>query len=96
MIKYKKIINLLGNSLNQPFKFRTRKTFLQKNDESRGTYSTNTHIKFQAWMLKSSLCDYTDGYTFVSGTITTPNTRTPNNRKNITIKNCTLFTNCIS
>lgn len=48
MIKYKKIINLLGNSLNQPFKFRTRKTFLQKNDESRGTYSTNTHIKFKA------------------------------------------------
>ena len=30
MIKYKKIINLLGNSLNQPFKFRTRKIFCKK------------------------------------------------------------------
>ena len=47
-------------------------------------------------MLRSSLCD---AYILVSGTITVPKTGTagnPNSRKNIIIKNCALFTNCIS
>ena len=30
------------------------------NDESRGTCSTNSQIKFKTKMLKSSLCDYGD------------------------------------
>ena len=51
-------------------------------------------------MLRSSLCDYSDAYILVSGTITVPNTAAaaanPNNRKNIVIKNCAPFTNCIS
>ena len=50
-------------------------------------------------MLKSSLQDYCDAYILASGTITIPNTGTPaapNNRKNIIIKNCALFTNYIS
>ena len=49
-------------------------------------------------MLKSSLCDHSDAYILVSGTITAENTGTaaaPNNRKNI-IKNCARFTDCIS
>ena len=51
-------------------------------------------------MLRSSLCDYSDAYLLVSAAITVPNTAAPvaaaNNRKNIIIKNCTPFTNCIS
>ena len=50
-------------------------------------------------MLKSSLCDYSDAYILVSGTISVPNTGTTaasNNRKNIIIKICAPFTNCIS
>ena len=50
-------------------------------------------------MLRSSLCDYSDAYILVSATITVPNTAAaadPNNRKNIIIKNCAPFTNCIS
>ena len=38
--------------------------------------------------LKSSLCDYSDKYIFVSGTITLPSKGTaaaPNNRKNVII-----------
>ena len=49
-------------------------------------------------MLMSSLCDYSDSYILVNGTITVPNTGTaenPNNRKNIIIKNCTPFSDCI-
>ena len=51
-------------------------------------------------MLKSSLCDYSDAYITVKGTITVPNTGTaaaPNNRNEVVVfKNCTTFTDCIS
>ena len=50
-------------------------------------------------MFKSSLCDYSDVYILVSGTIEIPNRGTaeaPNNRKNIIIKNCAPFTDCIN
>ena len=46
-------------------------------------------------MLRSSLCDYKDGYITASGTITVLNTgeaANPNNRKNTVIKNCAGFT----
>ena len=50
-------------------------------------------------MLKLSLCDYGDAYILVSGTITASSTETvgvPNKRKNVMIKNCALFTDCIT
>ena len=50
-------------------------------------------------MLKSSLCDHSDSYILLSGTITVPNTGTvaaTNNRKNILIKSWAPFTDCIS
>ena len=51
-------------------------------------------------MLRSSLCDYSDAYVLVKGTITVINTgrdAAPNNRnKKVIFKNCTPFTNCIS
>ena len=90
---------MLENTPNQPSKFRT-KSWVEVNDESRGTYNVNTQIKFKISMLRSSLCDYCDAYILVSANITVPNTATAgaaaNNRKNIIIKNCTPFTNCIS
>ena len=51
-------------------------------------------------MLSSSLCDYSDAYILVKGTITVPNTgtaATPNNRnKKVIFKNCVPFTDCVS
>ena len=72
-MEYEKIINLLENKRNQPSKFRT-KLSVEVNDESRRTYSVNSHIKFKASTLRSSLCDYSDAYILVSPTITVPNT----------------------
>ena len=43
---------------------------IEVNDDSRGTYTTNNHIKFKTSMLKSSLCDYSDEYILISGAIT--------------------------
>ena len=68
-MEYQKIINLLENISNQPSKFRT-KYWVKINDESRGTYNTNSQIKFKTTMLKSNLWDYSDAFILVKGTIT--------------------------
>ena len=67
-MKYQKILNLSDNTPKQPTKFRT-KNWAGMNDDARGTYDTNSQIKFKISMLKSSLCDYGDAYKLVSGTI---------------------------
>ena len=67
-MEYQKIANLLDNGSNQPSKFRT-KNWVEINDESRGTYTSNG-IKFKATMLRSNLCDYADAYVLFKGTIT--------------------------
>ena len=67
-MEYRKIPNLLDKELNQPPKFRTR-NWVEINDESRGTYTSND-IRFKTTMLRSSLCDYADSYILVKGTIT--------------------------
>ena len=56
-MEYQKIINLLDNTPNQPAKFGS-KNWVEINDESRGTYETNSHIRFKTSMLRSSLCDF--------------------------------------
>ena len=97
-MEYRKIINLLDNTPNQTTKFKT-KNWVEINDEAHGMYNTNGQIKFKSSMLKSSLCDYSDAYTLVSGTITATNkgaAAVPNNRNNTIIKNCAPFTDCIS
>ena len=52
-------------------------------------------------MLKSSLCDYSDAYILVKGTISVNNTAAQgaaanNTNKKVIFKNCAPFTNCIS
>ena len=42
-MEYQKIANLINDASNQPFKFRT-KTWVEMNDESRGTYNVNSQI----------------------------------------------------
>ena len=64
-MEYQKIANLLNYETNQPYKFRTR-SWVEINDEARGTYSPNKQIKFKTSMLISSLCDYSDAYIIYS------------------------------
>ena len=100
-MEYQKIANLIDDDVsNQPSKFRTR-NWVEINDESRGAYNVNNQIKFKTTMLKSSLCDYRDGYILVKGTISVNNTAADgaaanNTNKKVIFKNCAPFTNCIS
>ena len=100
-MEYQKIVNLIDdNTLNQPSKFRTR-NWVEINDESRGVCNVNSQIKFKTTMLKSSLCDYSDAYILVKGTVSVNDTAAQgaavnNTNKKVIFKNCAPFTNCIS
>ena len=99
-MEYQNIANLFDASSNKTSKFKT-KNWVEKNDESRGTYNVGSQIKFKTSVLKSSLCDHSDAYIHVRGTITVNNTAADgaaanNNNKKVTFKNCAPFTNCIS
>ena len=99
-MEYQKIANLIEDASNQPSKCRT-KSWVEINDESRGTYNVNKQIKFKTKMLKSSLYDYSDAYILAKGTITVNNTAAAdadakNTNNKVILKNCAPFTNCIS
>ena len=99
-MEYQKIIYLLDNTPNQPTKFRTR-NWVEINDVSHGVYDVGSQIKFITSMLRSNLCDYSDTYIHVKGTITVPNTAgtgaaVNNTNKKVIFKNCAPFTNCIN
>ena len=71
---------MLDNTPHQPTTFRT-KNRLEINDESRETYNKDNQSRFKTSVFMSSLCDYSDAYIPVKGTITvaqetaaTPNT----------------------
>ena len=59
---------MLDNASSQPSKFRT-KSWVEINNDSWATYNANKQIKFKTTMLKSSLCDCSDAYILVKGTI---------------------------
>ena len=67
-MEYQKIINLLDNTPDQLSKFRT-KNWIERNDQSRGVYSTSSDIRFKSTMLKSSVCNSNDASILVKGTI---------------------------
>ena len=99
---YQKIINLLDNTPNQPTKFRTN-NWAEINDDARGTRKISSQIKFKTSMLKSSLCDYSDAYIILSGTIiiigegnNDAAKREDKRNKGVIYKNCAPFTDCIS
>ena len=62
-------------------------------------YRTGSPIKFKTSRIRSSLCNYSDAYILVKGTITITNTGravAPNNiDKKVIFKSCARFTDCI-
>ena len=99
-MEYQKIIHFLDNTSDQLPKFRT-KNQIEINDQSRGVYHTNSDIRFKTTILTSSLCDYSDAYMLVKGTITITGAgadaaaRQADKRdKGVILKNFAPFINC--
>ena len=57
--------NLIGDTTNQPAKFRTR-NWVAINDESPGKYD-NSNVEFKTSMIRPHLCNYSDVYKLVKG-----------------------------
>ena len=79
-MEYQKILNLLDNTQNEPSKFRTR-NWAEINYESRETYKASDQIKSKTLMIRSNLCDYSDSYRVLSGTITITGEESDNTAK---------------
>ena len=93
------MINLLDGTTNKPSKFRTR-DWVEINDESKGRYD-NSNITFKTFVAGSKLCDCSDAYILVKGTIAVSNTAgagaaVNNTDKKVIFKNRAPFTNCIT
>ena len=104
-MEYDKINNLLlseDNESEQLSKFVTREC-VTVNCLS-NAYNKNKSIGFETPMLRSNLCDYSDAYMLVKGTITVTAPRVNNNAKNIRdkrnrpviLKNNAPFVSCIT
>ena len=66
-------------------------------------YNTNSDVRFKTTTLKSSLCDYSDVYILVKGTITIIGAgadaaawHTDERNQDVIVKYCTPFINCKS
>ena len=104
-MEYDKINNLLlseDNESEKLSKFVTRE-YVRVNSLS-NTYNENKSIRFKTPMLRSNLCDYSDAYILVKGTITVTAPGVNNNANNIRdkrnrlvkLKNNAPFVSCIT
>ena len=101
-MEYDKINILLGSESEQLSKFVTRE-YVRVNSLS-NAYNENKSIRFKTPMLRSDLCDYSDAYKLVNGTITVTANGDNNNANNIRdkknipliLKNNAPFVSCIT
>ena len=95
-MEFNKINNLLGSPHDEVPRFIAKK-WIDVQSQSGNTYNTSKPITFKTSMLRSDLCDYSDAYVRVKGTITVTN---PNSNVNfdrrLTLKNNAPLISCIS
>ena len=95
-MEFNKINNLLGPAHDKVPRFITKR-WIEVQSQSGSTYNASKQIRFKTSLLRSDLCDYSDAYVWVKGTITVTN---PNNNANfdrrLTLKNNAPFVSCIS
>ena len=70
-MEFQKIVNFLDTTSDNKDlpKFVTKK-WIEVYDQSEGNYNVNKEIRIKTSMLRSDLCDYSDAYIVVKGTIT--------------------------
>ena len=81
---------MLNDSINEESKFATKKWYVIDSQTTKGKYKQGDTIKFEAEIIKSSLCDYFDAFILVTGNITVA----ANNDTNVAFKNCAPFSTC--
>ena len=75
-------------------RFATKKR-IEACDQSEKNYNVNKEIRIKTSMLRSDLCDFSDVYIVVKGTITVTDPDNAKRNKSVAFKNKALFINCI-
>ena len=97
-MEYQKITNLLGTTPDEVFRFITKKC-VEVHDQpgnSEDRYKLSRQIRFKTSILRSDLCDFSDAYIVVKGTITGADSNNDAYDKRLVLKNNAPFTSCIS
>ena len=95
-MEYQKILNLVDTTSDSVPRFVTKK-WVKLHDPSGEAYSTNKQIRFKTSMLRSDLCDYSDSYIVVKGTITVEGADKIDRKKRpLAFKSNASFISCIS
>ena len=96
-MEFQKIENFLDTTSDDKDlpRFVTKK-WIEVYDQSEGNYNVNKEIRIKTSMLRSDLCDYSDAYIVVKGTITVTDPNNANYDKKLAFKNNAPFTSCIS
>ena len=96
-MEFQEIVNFLditSDDKDLP-RFVTKK-WIEVYDQSGGNYNVNKEIGIKTSMLKPDLCDFSDAYIVVKGTITVANPNNAIRNKAVAFKNNAPFINCIS
>ena len=86
-MEFQKITNFLDiNSDNKDLPKFVTKEWIEVYDHSQGNYDVNKEIRIKTSMLRSDLCDYSDAYIVVKGTITIGRPNTAKRNKAVAFK----------
>ena len=72
------------------------KIWINVYDQSEKNYNVNKEIRIKTPMLRSDLCDFSDAYIVMKGTITVTDPDNNAYDKKVAFKNNALFVSCIS
>ena len=96
-MEFQKIANFLTTTYDDKHlpRFVTKK-WIEVYDQSEENYNANKEIRIKTSMLRSDLCNFSDVYIFVKGTITIVRPNNAKRNKSVAFKNNAPFINCIS
>ena len=96
-MEYQKITNLLDTMIDEIPRSITKKwvKIYDQSSSANNRYKPNNQIRFKTSMLRSNLCDYSDVYIVVKGTITITDPNNDAYDKEFTLKNNAPFVSCI-
>ena len=87
-MEFQKIVNFPDNAFdNKDFSNFPNKKWIDVDDQSKKKYHKNKKIGIKTSLLRSNLCDYSDGYIIVKGTITLVRPNNAKRNKAVTFEN---------
>ena len=97
-MEYQKITNLLGTTPDKVPRIITKKWIEVHNQSgyAEDRYKPIKQIRYKKSMLRSDLCDFSDAYIVMKGTITVTDPDNNAYDKKVAFKNNALFVSCIS